>query len=70
MKAIICPEGSGRYALEIYTNNGDWIMCLHHNASKTFLQDYAEKGGGWGKWNDLEIREEIHKAYHTLYPHA
>jgi hypothetical protein len=73
VKAIICPEGSGRYALEIYTDSGDWVMCLHHDATRTFLQDFAAKvfaAGPFSKKDELEIREAIHKAYHTLYTHA
>lgn len=70
MKSIIMHEGAGRYALEIYSNDGDWLLCLHHNASKTFLQDYADKAGATGKWDDKSIREQIHNAYNTLYPNS
>lgn len=71
MKAILCPEGHGRYALEVYTDAGDWWVCLHHDATRTFFQDYEvwARKAVVSKEDDLAIREQIHKAYHTLYPH-
>ena len=44
-QSVLCPEGRGRYVLDVFDPAGLWVVSLTHNEGQTFLQDLESKAG-------------------------
>jgi len=40
---FLCPEHDGSFTLEMFDQDGTWLMCLRHTPEKSMMKDFEEK---------------------------
>lgn len=72
--SVLCPEGRGRYVLDVFDKTGLWIVSLTHHQGQTFLQDLESKAGkdkfapegSFARVTYELVEAEVAKANHTI----
>jgi hypothetical protein len=73
-KSILCPEGRGRYVLDVFDAAGLWVVSLTHHKGQTFLQDLESKAGkdkfapegSFAQMTYELVEQEVAKANRTI----
>ena len=72
MKSILMQEGDHKFTLEVFDDNGVWLMGIKHTPEADFTSDLERQASQWKKTDpDIyeAIRKEVAKAYFTLHKH-